>query len=182
MATDVITNRGRNFSLRQMSLTQRQRLVFWIVILVEVLLLVFIGTKLIGVEYVEESDCMDMGFGPGEKILEIMSLIKRIYSVDGRDQTSEPAAVLADDVELMRHRVKSKRPFLMTFRRYCCSVFLVYICCCLKRRLKCLRRRAKELAHLEELTRRLNLETDLLELVRTCRISRLVSQLTLHKF
>ena len=32
-------------------------------------------------EYVEESDCADMGFGPGEKIVEIMSLIKKICFV-----------------------------------------------------------------------------------------------------
>jgi predicted phosphodiesterase len=44
-------------------------------------------------EYVEESDCMDMGFGPGEKILEIMSLIKRICFVG---HSHRPGIVTAD--------------------------------------------------------------------------------------
>ena len=55
MASDVVTNRGRGFSLSQMSVAQRRRLVFGLVILAEILLLIFIGTKLLAVEYVEES-------------------------------------------------------------------------------------------------------------------------------
>lgn len=69
-----------------------------------------------------------------------MSVIKRIYSVDGRDQASEPD--FTDDMELLKHRVGRRKPFLMTFGRYMVSNVLVFFfgCCCLKRS-KCLKKR-----------------------------------------
>ena len=83
----------------------------------------------------------------------------------------------------MSHRVKSKKPFLMTFRRYLCSSLLVYIfgCCCGKR-CKCLSKRERELKNLEELTKRLNLELDVHEMVRNQRVGKLLAQINLHKF
>ena len=69
-----------------------------------------------------------------------MSMLKRIYSQDSREQKSEPQ--FNNEKELLSHRVKSKKPFLMTFRHYCCSKLLIYTCCCCKQK-KCMKRRKK---------------------------------------
>jgi diadenosine tetraphosphatase ApaH/serine/threonine PP2A family protein phosphatase len=44
-------------------------------------------------EYVEETDCVDMGFGPSEKIMQIMSFVKKICFVG---HSHRPGIVTAD--------------------------------------------------------------------------------------
>ena len=73
-----------------------------------------------------------------------MSVIKRIYSVDGRDNSSEPD--FTDDMELLKHRVSKKKPFLMTFTRYMVSnILLFFLSCCCLNRYRCLKKRKQEL-------------------------------------
>ena len=94
------------------------------------------------------------------------SLLKKIYSFDGRDEIDEPC--FENDMILMRHRVEQKKPFLMTFRRYCCSTCLNWFCCCIKNA-NWINWRRKELRYREELVSRLNYEVDILEMIRIIR-------------
>ena len=84
----------------------------------------------------------------------------------------------------MKNRVQSRKPFLMTFWGFCCSNCIVNICCfcgCLNK-VKCMQRKIKVVKQREELLSRLNLEIDLVEIVRRARLTKFISQITLSKF
>ena len=110
------------------------------------------------------------------------SLIKRIYSQDGRDTEAEPH--FDEALDLFKHRVDNRKQFLMDFNRYCCSQILLKffcLCCCLNKS-KCLRERQKELHQRDELLSRLNLEIDLVEIVKRARLTKLMAKIGLSKF
>jgi len=108
-----------------------------------------------------------------------MSLIKQMYTTDGRDESNEPA--FSDSKDLMKHRLDAKEPFLMSFKNYASAWFATgCLCFCFKQR-RCYKKRAKMLERFYELRSRLNHEIDMLEVVRVMREAHLVSQVVLHK-
>ena len=106
-----------------------------------------------------------------------MSLIKQIYTFDGRDQSSEGTFSTAKD--LLRHRLKKRTPFFWSFKGYISASCITCFCCF--KDWKCYKKREKTLYRFNELRQRLNHEFDMLEMVRISREARLVSQVVLHK-
>ena len=72
-----------------------------------------------------------------------MSLIKRMYTVDGRDEKREKRKKFEDPVDSLKHRVQNRKPFLMTFSSYFVAVILTQTCFCCCKEKKWFKKRAK---------------------------------------
>lgn len=63
-----------------------------------------------------------------------MSMIRKIYHTDSRGTDKEP--VFENDVDLLKHRVKTKENFKISFWRFTFS-YMLKLCCFCKRCKKC---------------------------------------------
>lgn len=61
-----------------------------------------------------------------------MSLIKQMYTVDGRDQASE--GTFNQPKELLKHRLDMRMPFFWSFKGYISARWVTCLCCCFKKR------------------------------------------------
>ena len=98
-----------------------------------------------------------------------MSLIRKIYHTDSRGTEKEPTFV--NDIDLLKHRVKTKETFTISFWRFTASFFLLKFCCFCKacKKCACMKKRENELSYHDELTSRLTTEIDILEIIRNQR-------------
>ena len=108
-------------------------------------------------------------------------IIKQIYHQDGRDGRQGKEPFFEDKTGLIRHRFENKQDVeTMTFSAW--ITYNVIICCC-----KCFKRQAwyrkmkVKLDIMAEMRNRLNLELDIIQLIKSARYSRVVTKLKIKK-
>ena len=106
-----------------------------------------------------------------------MQLIENIYHQDGRDGKLGEEPYFEDKTDLIRHRYEHKiSAKVMRYETWLVLNIAYYLCYCCKKRLWHMKI-TERLFNIQELRKRLNLELDIIQLIKSARYSRVLSKI-----